>query len=81
MSVLFSSLLESTGSTASAYATIIGSNLGALLTPIGALAGIMWSNILSYHGHRFSYSSFLKMGVFIAIPTLIVTLAVLMIVV
>ena len=27
------------------YATVIGSNIGAFLTPIGALAGIMWIKI------------------------------------
>ncbi|MDE6104556.1 MAG: hypothetical protein K2G38_02555, partial [Clostridia bacterium] len=44
MSVLFSSIINSTGGTAgvpAVFATIIGSNLGALFTPIGALAGIM----------------------------------------
>ncbi|MDE6060643.1 MAG: hypothetical protein K2G31_04160 [Clostridia bacterium] len=77
MSVLFSSIIQSTGGTAglpAVFATIIGSNLGALFTPIGALAGIMWSNILSKHGVKFSYLSFLKIGITVAIPTLITAL-------
>ncbi len=72
MSVLFSSIIESTGGAdiAAVFATIIGSNLGALFTPIGALAGIMWSNILNKHGVKFGYLDFLKIGVTVAIPTL-----------
>jgi arsenical pump membrane protein len=56
------------------FATIIGSNMGALFTPVGALAGIMWSSILNRHGLKFGYKNFLKMGVTIAIPTLITAL-------
>ena len=77
MSVLFSSIIQSTGGTAglpAIFATIIGSNLGALFTPIGALAGIMWSNILNKHGVKFSYLSFLKIGITVAIPTLVTAL-------
>lgn len=73
MSVLFSSIIESTGGAggiAAVFATIIGSNLGALFTPIGALAGIMWSNILNKHGVKFGYLDFLKIGAAVAIPTL-----------
>ncbi|MDE5601674.1 MAG: hypothetical protein K2J16_04170 [Clostridia bacterium] len=77
MSVLFSSIIQSTNGAAglpAIFATIIGSNLGALFTPIGALAGIMWSNILTKHDVKFSYLSFLKIGVTVAIPTLITAL-------
>ncbi|MDE6690817.1 MAG: hypothetical protein K2K04_02495, partial [Clostridia bacterium] len=77
MSVLFSSIIESTGGAAglpAVFATIIGSNIGALFTPIGALAGIMWSNILNKHGVKFNYLDFLKIGVAVAIPTLITAL-------
>ena len=83
MSVLFSSIIsESSAPAASAvYATIIGSNISAFFTPIGALAGIMWSSILNEHGYKFSYLSFLKMGFFIAIPTLFAALGVLLLIV
>jgi arsenical pump membrane protein len=77
MSILFSSILETVGESASypaVFATIIGSNMGALFTPVGALAGIMWSSILNRHGLKFGYKNFLKMGVTIAIPTLITAL-------
>ncbi len=77
MSVLFSSIIQSTDGTAgisAVFATIIGSNIGALFTPIGALAGIMWSNILNKHGVKFGYLDFLKIGATVAIPTLITAL-------
>ncbi len=75
MSVLFSSIIESANASLPAvFATIIGSNVGAFLTPIGALAGIMWSSILNKHGEKFGYVDFLKMGVTMAIPTLFAAL-------
>ena len=77
MSVLYSSILPSTASEAAVYATVVGSNLGACLTPIGALAGIMWSSILKTHGLKFGYLDFLKIGVTIAIPALLAALGVL----
>lgn len=77
MSVLFSSIISNlprSVATGALYATVIGSNLGACLTPVGALAGIMWSNILKKHGLEFSYVSFVKVGVIVALPTLLVAL-------
>lgn len=81
MSVLYSSILSGGGSVAAVYATVVGSNLGACLTPIGALAGIMWSSILRTHGLKFGYTDFLKIGVSVAIPSLVAALAVLQFVV
>lgn len=80
MSVLFSSILTANGGTMSAgavFATVIGSNLGALFTPIGALAGIMWSTMLKEHGVKFGYLQFLKLGVVVALPALAASLLVL----
>lgn len=75
MSVLFSSIITNANASLPAvFATIFGSNIGAFLTPIGALAGIMWSSILNKHGEKFSYLDFIKMGVSVAIPTLFVAL-------
>ena len=83
MSVLFSSIIGASevNLSSAVYATVIGSNISAFFTPIGALAGIMWSSILNNHGYKFSYLSFLKMGIFIAIPTLFAALGVLMLLV
>ena len=74
MSVLYSAILSGGASSAAVYATVIGSNLGACLTPIGALAGIMWSSILKEHHLKFSYADFLKIGTTVAVPSLIAAL-------
>ena len=83
MSILFSNLVN--GLTGKAYlegvyASIIGSNIGAIFTPIGALAGIMFSSLLNKHDIKFSFLSFIKYGFIISIPTLAISLLFLMIV-
>jgi arsenical pump membrane protein len=75
MSVLFSGIIESGVATnAKIYATVIGSNLGAYLTPVGALAGIMWTGLLRTHEVEFSFKDFIKYGVVVAVPALAVSL-------
>ncbi|MBQ3596224.1 MAG: hypothetical protein II988_00220 [Clostridia bacterium] len=59
------------------YATIIGSNLGAILTPIGALAGIMWTALLKSYNVKYSYLDFIKYGLAVSIPSLTASLGVL----
>ncbi len=71
MSVLFSELLTVGGADLGGiYAAVIGSNIGAYLTPIGALAGILWSGMLRRQGVRLSFSRFVLYGVVIAVPTI-----------
>lgn len=76
MSVLFSKILSSCTITHinGVYATVIGSNIGAFLTPVGALAGIMWSNLLRKNGVKISFSGFMKYGVMIGIPAITASL-------
>ncbi len=79
MSVFFSSVLNNTGLMGADYlravfASVAGSNIGAYLTPVGALAGIMWSSILKIYGIKLSFKDFVKNGLIIAIPTLLMTL-------
>ncbi len=57
------------------YASIIGSNIGAFLTPVGALAGIMWANILKENDFKFPFYKFVCYGTLVAIPTLAFSLA------
>lgn len=73
VSVLFSEVISS-GSMTDVYSTIIGTNIGAFLTPIGALAGIMWLSILKEHKINYSFLTFTKYGVMIAFPTLMFAL-------
>lgn len=77
MSVLFSSIISSASSSvglSGVFATIVGSNLGAIFTPIGALAGLMWSKILNEHNIKFGYLDFLKIGVIVTLPSLFAAL-------
>ena len=80
MSILFSNLANSLNETVylkGIYASIIGSNIGAFLTPIGALAGIMFSSLVSKNGIRFRFIDFIKYGAIISLPVLTVILAML----
>ena len=77
MSIFYSSLtssLEGLNQTKAIYASIIGSNIGALFTPLGALAGLMFSSLVRKKGVRFSFLDFFKYGILISIPTLFVSL-------
>ena len=56
------------------FASIVGSNIGAFLTPIGALAGIMFSNLLAKYEMKFTFIDFIKYGAIISIPVLSATL-------
>lgn len=77
MSVAFSSIvshLSEADRLPAAYASIIGSNIGAYFTPLGALAGIMWSGILNKMGIPFSFRKYISYGISISIPVLIAAL-------
>ena len=71
MSVLYSSIeanLNPTSLTGALYASIVGSNIGAFITPVGALAGIMWMGILKRHEVKYTFLDFIKYGVLIGVP-------------
>ncbi len=57
----------------STLALIAGSNFGANLTLVGALAGIMWANILAEKGVQVSFSTFSKYGFLITPVVMLVT--------
>ena len=73
MSVFYASIIN-IGDLKATYSTIIGSNLGAFLTPIGALAGIMFTSLLKKYDVKYTFLDFIKYGVIISIPTLLVAL-------
>ena len=80
MSVLFADGLSLAGLTGAnyygaLYASIIGSNIGAYLTPVGALAGIMWLSILKKHDYHLSFGKFMMYGAMTSIPLMILALA------
>ena len=58
MSVLFSTIPNMSNNIdylKAIYSTIIGSNIGAFLTPMGALAGIMFTDLISRHKIKFGF--------------------------
>ena len=83
MSVLFSTIPNMPSSLLqqqAIYSTVIGSNIGAFLTPIGALAGIMFTDLVNKQNVSYSFKTFVKYGVIIALPTITVALLGLLIV-
>ncbi len=74
MSILYSNILTLGASEKAIFATIISSNIGAYLTPLGALAGIMWMSILKIYKVDFKFKTFVKYGIIIAIPVLFIAL-------
>lgn len=77
MSLFFSKIIEIEASIPKIFATIAGSNLGAFLTPVGALAGIMWMNLLKSNDVKLNTLSFIKYGLVIGLPSMSVLLLVL----
>ncbi len=75
MSLLFSSIaaeIPNTGVRLQAvYATVIGSNVGAFLTPLGALAGLMFTSIVKKYYQDFGFKKFLKYGAVVATISLV----------
>ncbi len=80
MSVLFEKVVSANNSL-SIYATIIGSNIGAFVTPVGALAGIMWSKILKKYQIDMPFKKFFMYGFIVMVPTLIASVGVLLLVI
>ncbi len=80
MSVLFEQIIAGK-SIYALYGAVIGSNIGAFITPVGALAGIMWNKILGEYGVKLPFVKFILYGSAVAIPTLITSLLTLMIMV
>ncbi len=79
MSVLFVPVMETLPEellTSAAYGTIAGSNIGAFLTPVGALAGIMWMSLLKRYKVTLGFGQFVKYGAIISVPTILAALSV-----
>lgn len=73
MSIFYASIIN-IGDLKATYSTIIGSNLGAFLTPIGALAGIMFTSLIKKYDVKYTFIDFIKYGAIISIPTLLIAL-------
>jgi arsenical pump membrane protein len=77
MSILFTNVLSdgcsSLYSPLAIYSTIIGSNIGAFFSPIGALAGVMLMKILKEKGDSFTALSFIRYCAPVAMVSLVVS--------
>ncbi|MCR5184594.1 MAG: hypothetical protein K6C32_00720 [Bacilli bacterium] len=71
MSILFTDMCNNN---MAIYATIVGSNIGAFLTPTGALAGIMFINLVNEHETKYSFLDFVKYGSLVSLPIIAVAL-------
>ena len=71
MSILFSDMCSNN---TAIFASIVGSNIGAFLTPTGALAGIMFTNLVNEHDTKYSFLDFVKYGSLVSIPIIAVAL-------
>ena len=83
MSILFSTLPNFQGVEFSRaiYSSIVGSNIGAFLTPLGALAGFMFTGLLKKHEIKLTFKHFCFYGCIISIPTFLAALSVLLLVI
>ena len=76
MSVLFAEICPTAGAK---FAAIVSSNLGALLTPVGALAGIMFTKITATYGEEIKVYKFVLCGAAVSIPALAASLGALLV--
>jgi arsenical pump membrane protein len=59
------------------YAALVGGDLGPRLLPIGSLAGLLWLHLLRRHRVTVSLGTFVRVGLYVTIPSLIASLAML----
>jgi len=57
------------------YAALIGGDLGPRLLPMGSLAGLLWIHTLRVRGVMIPLGLFVRVGLVVTIPSLIVSLA------
>jgi arsenical pump membrane protein len=60
-----------------AFAALIGGDLGPRLLPVGSLASLLWYDLLRKHSVTVSPTTFVRVGLALTIPTVMVSLVIL----
>ena len=59
------------------FAALVGGDLGPRLLPMGSLAGLLWLEMLRRAEVKVGVGTFIRVGVLVAVPTMVVSLAIL----
>jgi arsenical pump membrane protein len=79
MSILNMMALTDHEGTKPLLAALIGGDIGPRLLPIGSLAGLLWVDLLRRRGIEIGLGKFLTIGTLILVPTLLVSLLMLIV--
>jgi arsenical pump membrane protein len=78
MSILNMMALGRHGAGRALLAALVGGDIGPRLLPIGSLAGLLWMDLLRRSGVPITLGRFVRLGTLVLLPTLTVSLALLL---
>ncbi len=77
MSILNMMAIDHAHGTRPLLAALIGGDIGPRLLPIGSLAGLLWMDLLRRQGVEINLGKFVRVGTLVLLPTLALSLAML----